>query len=252
MRSPLTTVKVLLGLNILLFLPQIFAPRVASILQDALPLYYPDNPYFGFWQFLTSMFMHGGVLHIFLNMFVLASFGPLLERLWGWRRFLEFYLLCGLGAGFVYTLVNWVQFQHLVGQLNAAGVSTTYIQNVLETGALSSGLFTPEMRVWFIDLFTLYASPMVGASGALYGVLVAFAFTYPNARLGILFIPVPVPAKYFIPGFVALDLFSGLTGISLLGGGIAYFAHVGGALIGLLLMLYWRRRQKTSAFWEQG
>jgi membrane associated rhomboid family serine protease len=105
-----------------------------------------------------------------------------------------------------------------------------------------------------VDLYRIYAAPMLGASGAIYGILVAFGLMYPDAKLALLFLPVPIAAKYFIPIILALDLFSGVTGFSLFGGGIAHFAHIGGALIGFLLMWYWRSRERSvsQARWQQG
>jgi membrane associated rhomboid family serine protease len=181
-------------------------------------------------------------------MYGLAMFGTLLEGAWGTRRFLVFYFLCGIGAGLVHTGVNWAEYQGIHRQLTDAGLTPPAIEYMLKTGTYEGPPGTLATRVE--DLYKIYASPMLGASGAIYGILVAFGLLYPNAKLALLFIPVPVAAKYFIPVLIALDLFSGVTGFSLFGGGIAHFAHVGGALIGFLLMLYWRMqaRRRVAAF----
>jgi len=189
------------------------------------------------------MFLHGSPGHIFFNMFALVSFGAILEREWGASRFLLFYFVCGVGAALIQTGVNWQEFRDLHEHLVAAGLTPSVIGSLLTTG--SGELPTdPAVKATLIDLYRVYASPMLGASGAIYGLLVAFGFLHPNAKLSLMFVPVPVAAKYFIPGLLLLDLFSGVTGFSLFGGSIAHFAHLGGALIGFLLMLLWRKRSR--------
>lgn len=189
------------------------------------------------WQFFTHMFMHGGLLHLLFNMFGLWMFGTPLERLWGSARFLIFYFVCGMGAALIYTLINYYEFNTVYKLLTSAGLSTDKIQLMLEHQRYPDWIITADQA----DTLFNYNRPMVGASGALYGVLVAFAFMFPNVKLALIFLPVPIAAKYFIPAIVALDLFSGITGFSIFGGGIAHFAHVGGAIIGFLLMVYWRK-----------
>jgi membrane associated rhomboid family serine protease len=184
--------------------------------------------------------------HIFFNMFALASFGLPLERQWGTTRFLVFYFLCGIGAGLVQMAVSWGEFQSLHTRLTEAGVTRSAIESMLATGTYSGPRATPEINEVMVDIYRVFSGPMVGASGAIYGILVAFGLLYPNARLALLFLPVPIAAKYFIPVIVALDLFSGVTGFSLFGGGIAHFAHLGGAMIGFLLMWYWRVRARRA------
>ena len=117
---------------------------------------------------------------------------------------------------------------------------------MLQSGSYTGPRNSPEIRAAVVDLYRIYVGPMVGASGAIYGILVAFGLLYPNAKLALLFLPVPIAAKFFIPILLALDLFSGVTGFSLFGGGIAHFAHIGGALIGFLLMWHWRKLGRTQ------
>lgn len=212
-------------------------------LQTLFSLYFPKNQNFGFWQFLTHMFMHGGFMHILFNMYGLYAFGTPLEQVWGRNKFLFFYFSAGLGAGAIYTLVNYYQFNSVYDQLVSIGISSTEIQQILDTGSYSSNILTTLSEGDLNDFFAIYHTPAVGASGAIYGILVAFGMMYPNAKLGLIFVPVPISAKYFIPAMIAIDLFSGVTGFSLFGGGVAHFAHVGGALIGFIIAWYWKKNQ---------
>lgn len=202
-------------------------------------LYYPDNDQFGIWQFVTSMFMHGGLPHLLFNMLGLFMFGTTLERIWGSQKFIFFYFAAGIGAGIIYTLVNFFQFTADFDSLLTLGLANFEIKDILATGTYNNqypGL-SEEM---LIEFYRTFHTPMVGASGAIYGVLVAFAIRYPNTKLFLLFIPFPIAAKFFVPALLLLDLFSGVTGFSLFGGGIAHSAHLGGALVGFLLVFYWR------------
>ena len=238
------TVKHLIIINVIFFVASQF---LGESMYEKMALFYPENPYFGFWQFVSSMFMHGGVMHILFNMYALWAFGSPLEVLWGRNKFLFFYFAAGLGAGLLYTLVNYYQFNSIFNQLSALGLTEIDIQELLSSGQYNSAILDQISETKLREFYQIFHTPAVGASGAIYGVLVAFAFKYPNVELMLMFIPVPVKAKYFIPAIVALDLFSGLTGFSIFGafggGGIAHFAHVGGALIGYLLMLYFQRTQ---------
>lgn len=207
-------------------------------------LWYPDNPHFGLWQVVTYMFLHGGFGHIFFNMYALVSFGTILEREWGATRFLVFYFLCGIGAGLVQLGVNGYEFSELHSRLVAAGLTPKAIAAILASGGGDLPA-NPAVKQLVIDLYQIYIAPTLGASGAIYGLLVAFGCLHPNAKLSLMFVPVPIAAKFFIPIIVGLDLFSGVTGFSLFGGGVAHFAHVGGAAIGFFLMLIWRNRSQV-------
>lgn len=238
------TVKHLIIINVIFFAASQF---LGETMFEKMALFYPDNPNFGFWQFLSHMFMHGGVMHILFNMYALWAFGSPLEAMWGRNKFLFFYFAAGLGAGLLYTLVNYYQFNNIFEKLIAAGLSTEDIQNILTSGKYNTAIENVIPKAKLSEFYQIFHTPAVGASGAIYGVLVAFAFKYPNLELMLIFVPIPIKAKYFIPAIVALDLFSGLTGFSIFGafggGGIAHFAHVGGALIGYLLMLYFQKSQ---------
>lgn len=214
-------------------------------LVDAGALWYPTNGHFELWQLVSHMFLHGSLGHIFFNMFALVSFGSIVEREWGAGRFLLFYFLCGVGAGLVQTGVSWQEFQGLHAKLVAAGLTPSAISDLLANGGGQLPR-DPAVKAVLVQLYEVYATPMLGASGAIYGLMVAFGFLHPNAKLAMMFVPVPVAAKYFIPGLLLLDLFSGVTGFSIFGAGIAHFAHLGGALIGFLLMLVWRKRHSPD------
>jgi len=250
------TVKHLIIINVIFFVATfVFANMNGvsygeSVLIQKLALFYPNNPNFGVWQYITSMFMHGSVAHIFFNMFALASFGSVLESLWGRNKFLIFYFVTGLGAGLLYTLVHYYQFESISQELFSLGMTPEQLQNMFNTGQYPTALLENISEESINDLFQtlreIRLTPALGASGALYGVLVAFAFKFPNATLGLLFVPIPIKAKYFIPILLAYDLFSGLGGQSIFGSsgtGVAHFAHLGGALVGYLLMLYYRQNQ---------
>jgi membrane associated rhomboid family serine protease len=231
--------------NTAVFVAGLVTPHGSEWLVDHGAFWFTENPHFALWQAVTYMFLHGGVGHIFFNMFALVSFGGLLERQWGTRRFLVFYFLCGVGAALVHNAVNAYQFGVLHERLVAQGLSPDAIRDLLTTGR---GVIpaVAETKATLFDLYRIYAAPMLGASGAIYGVLVAFGLLYPNAKLALMFLPVPIAAKFFIPILLALDLLSGVTGFSLFGGGVAHFAHLGGALIGFLLMLFWRWRAQRD------
>ncbi|HEX5168401.1 MAG TPA: rhomboid family intramembrane serine protease [Cyclobacteriaceae bacterium] len=235
-------VAILIIINIIFFIITFAIPGMENPMFEAFALYFPKNEHFGVWQFVTNMFMHGGYAHILFNMYALWAFGSPLEEMWGKSKFLFFYFVSGIGASIIYTLVNYYQFSNIYNELIATGISADDIQHLLETRNYNQSLFSGITEEKLRTLFSLYSVPAVGASGAIYGVLVAFGILFPNAKLALIFLPVPIAAKYFIPILIGLDLFSGVTGISIFGGGVAHFAHVGGAIIGFLLMWYWRKK----------
>ncbi len=240
-------VKHLIILNVIIFAAANLLPN--TDLGNYLALYFPKNEHFGIWQFVSHMFMHGSVMHIVFNMYALWAFGSPLEQMWGKNKFFFFYFSAGIGAGLIYTAVNYFQFNNIYDQLINIGLTSDSIQNILNTGQYNTDIIGQISEEKLSEFYQIYHTPAVGASGAIYGVLVAFGMTFPNAKLALIFFPVPIAAKYFIPVLIALDLFSGVTGFSLFGGGVAHFAHVGGAIIGFIMMKYWQ----TSQFkrWDQ-
>jgi membrane associated rhomboid family serine protease len=240
------TVKQLLILNILFFIGAQFVPQAT----DLLALHYFESDKFKLWQPISHMFMHGGLMHIFFNMFALVSFGSALEHFWGPKKFLFFYFTCGLGAALIHSGINYYYFHDGLNTLVLNGFKENEILNLINEGKFMTSwqaVLAPDTFDNMIGALT----PTVGASGAIYGLLVAFAFMFPNAELALLFIPVPIKAKYFVPGIVLLDLFSGVTGYSIFGGGIAHFAHVGGALFGFIMMWYWKKNQFNQNRWDR-
>ena len=175
-------------------------------------MFYPASPLFRWWQPLTHMFMHGGWWHIFFNMYTLVMFGMVVERALGTKKFLILYFVTGLGAVALHTGVEWLDIHRLAASNDLAAQS---------------------------DIIDMLRTPMVGASGAVYGVLVAFAMLYPEARMTLIFPPVTLDAKWMVAIFIGIELITGITGTQ---GGIAHFAHLGGALFGFLLIWYWRKR----------
>ena len=234
------TVKHLIILNALFFAA---SSLLGLDLNNFLALYFPENENFGIWQFVTHMFMHGGFMHILFNMYALWAFGSPLEQMWGKNKFIFFYFSAGLGAGLIYTAVNYFQFNSIHNDLISLGLQTSDIHSLLTSGKYNSDILNQIPEKKLMEFYQIYNTPAVGASGAIYGVLVAFGMTFPNAKLALIFLPVPISAKYFIPVLIALDLFSGVTGFSIFGGGIAHFAHVGGAIIGFIIMWYWKKNQ---------
>lgn len=234
-------IKHLIIINVILFFaPQLLNLDSTDILTNLFALHYPKNEHFGVWQYITHMFMHGGTMHLIFNMYALWAFGTPLEQMWGRNKFLFFYFSAGIGAGLIYTLVNYYQFNGIYEQLIGMGVSPAEIQNILSSGQYNDSLITLSNKT-MSEFYSLYHTPAVGASGAIYGILVAFGLTYPDAKLALIFFPVPIAAKYFIPLIILSDLFFGMTSYSI--GNIAHFAHIGGAIIGFIIAWYWKKNQ---------
>jgi membrane associated rhomboid family serine protease len=238
------TIKALIIVNVIFFIGSSFLGDVAYKL---FALFYFENPNFQYWQPLTHMFMHGGLMHILFNMYALWAFGSPLEQIWGRKKFLFFYFSAGLGAALIHTLVNFYQVQDGMNALLNIGISQTEIMNMLNTGQYNSGILESVPVDRIEALYASFNIPAVGASGAIYGVLVAFGLMYPNAELMLIFLPIPIKAKYFIPLIIIGDLFFGITGAST---GVAHFAHIGGALFGFIMAYYWKKNSFDSHRWN--
>lgn len=240
-RIPYATYS-LIGLCVLLFW---FASTNPAQTTSDLALYLAENPHFHYWQYLSSLFMHGSIAHLLLNMLGLWMFGSALEKLWGGGRFLLFFLICGIGAGLIYNWVNAYQFQQLTAELRGLGLTELDLQRLLTRGEYRNNIagLTKDVASKY---FLLFNTPTLGASGAIYGVLVAFAMNFPNVKLILIFLPIPIAAKYFVPGIILVDLFSGVTGFSIFGANVAHFAHVSGALVGFILVLLFRLNKQRS------
>ena len=235
MRSIPETIKQLIIINVIFYFGSQF---IGNLGYDILALHYYENEKFLISQFITHMFMHGSPSHILFNMFGLWMFGSPLEQMWGRQKFLFFYISCGLGAALLQTLVYYSQIQNLYQVIELNNLSLSDPQLILN--------FMSERD--YSNAITAFNSVMVGASGAIYGVLVAFAFSFPNSKLMLLFLPFPIKAKFFVPLLILIDLFFGISSFSV--GPIAHFAHVGGAIIGLIMVLYWRKNQFKDRRWD--
>jgi len=228
-----TVTKHLIIINALLWGATMLIKNRGVDLTDYLGLYFWKGSDFHIYQFLTYMFMHdssslsGGIMHIFFNMFSLWMFGSLLERVMGMKRYTVFYLVCGLGAGLVQEVVWQFSWQSILADIN--NVPTAVINEAIKTGELDNSF----LGQFYNNLIT------VGASGAVFGILLAFGMLFPNAKLYIMFIPVPVKAKWAIIGFIIMELFFGVSGVM---SGVAHFAHLGGMLFALIMLLYWKKK----------
>jgi len=241
------TVKALIIVNVLFFIGTMV---IGDYAYELFSLWFFKNEYFGVWQIVTHMFMHGGFMHILFNMYALWAFGSPIEQMLGQKKFLFFYFSCGIGAALIHSLVNYYHFESAYTALVNAGLNSVDIQNILHTGQFPNSILNSVSRDTIESMYTAYNTPAVGASGAIYGVLVAFGMLFPNVELFLIFVPIPIKAKVFIPVLIAIDLFSGVTGYSLFGGGIAHFAHVGGALFGFIMMYYWKKNQFNQNRWD--
>jgi membrane associated rhomboid family serine protease len=175
-------------------------------------------------------------------MYGLWAFGSPLEKMWGKNKFIFFYFSAGIGAGIIYTLVNYYQFNGIYNLFVNAGLDQSEIITILERAKTTDTRVIEHItQEQFNRIIGLYNAKAVGASGAVYGVLVAFGMYFKDAKLALIFLPIPIAAKYFIPILIAFDVFFGMTDYSI--GNIAHFAHIGGALIGFMIAWYWKKNQ---------
>ncbi|MBT8195071.1 MAG: rhomboid family intramembrane serine protease [Bacteroidia bacterium] len=229
-------VKNLLIINALFFLATLVAGSNFQFdLSELLGLHYFESKYFYPFQYISYMFMHGDVGHIFFNMFALWMFGSMLENRWGSKNFLIFYMVTGIGAGIINNLVSFVELQYI-----SDSIPREVIDAFKHQGKNIIGQSFPATQDQLQNLYFIFSGGTVGASGAIYGLFVAFAMIYPNMKLYLMFIPIPIKAKYLVIGMVIYDLAAGLQ--PFYSTGIAHFAHLGGGLIGFLLLTYWKRK----------
>ncbi|PJJ59033.1 rhomboid family intramembrane serine protease [Hymenobacter chitinivorans] len=249
------TVRVLLFINLGVYLLQTQLGQQLNLLA----LYPIGSEHFQPWQFVTYMFMHGGLGHLFSNMFGLFSFGPLLEQRWGGNRFLAFWLICGIGAGVLYSGVRHYELNRMHQDIEAFRQEPTdvnlqdFVEHNMEEYAAA---FAPVIRqlhqtpddtrliqgalTSIQQMYTSsFNSSMVGASGAVFGLLFAFGYLFPNTVLMLLFPPIPLKAKYFVGLYALYELYSGIHRVP--GDNVAHFAHLGGLLIGFIVLKFWER-----------
>ena len=231
-------VKNLLIINAIMYLATVVFETRGIILTDVLGLHFFTAKNFAFWQPVTYMFMHGSFWHLFFNMFALWMFGAAIENTWGAKRFLIYYLVCGVGAGLIQMLVVGLQIHSL-----SQHFTPDIIQMINESGRqiLDEGKnYIGEMGA----LNGALNSVTVGASGSVFGLLLAFGMMYPNNLIYVYFL-LPIKAKWFVIFYGAMELIYGVTGTS---DGIAHFAHLGGMLFGFFLILYWNKGNKFFKF----
>ncbi len=250
-------VKNIIIINVIVFLLQ---NAIGVKADDFLALHYWQSPYFKWWQLFTHMFMHASLAHIFFNMFALWMFGSILENVFGPRKFLMFYLICGLGAAACHLSVLAIQFN----SFNSAflyyqehpniGEYVNFLKKINATGPVFNEILkfwnaTPDCtncaqqsieKIQELYLIKINEAT-VGASGAVFGLLFAFGYLFPNTELMLLFPPLPIKAKWFVTGYAAIELFMGIQNSA--GDNIAHFAHLGGMLFAFILLRIWNTRR---------
>ncbi len=238
-------VKHLIIINVIFF---IASTVLGDFMYDLFAMHYPNNPDFIIWQPLTHMFMHGDITHILFNMFGLWMFGTPLEQMWGKQKFIFYYLSAGLGAVLIQTLVYHYDVMSVTQILLDNGLTNLDVNSFYETGRLNTSVIQSVGEERLYSGIQSFKAVMVGASGALYGILVGFAMLFPNVQLMLLFPPIPIKAKFLVPLLILFDLFFGFTSYSV--GPIAHFAHIGGAITGFVMMWYWKKNQFNNKRWN--
>ena len=238
--NPLPTVtKNLLIINVLMYLATLAAERYGIDLGDYLGLHFILSDRFNAAQLITYMFMHGSFLHVFFNMFAVWMFGRILEQVWGPKRFLFYYMICGIGAGLIQEVVTGIHYYTL-----QAGLSPEAIETVMREGANALREYKNFIDPALANLNLTLNSSTVGASGAVYGILLAFGMLFPNERMFIFPLPFPIKAKWFVIGYAVIELYAGLANNP--ADNVAHFAHLGGMIFGFLLILYWRKKNNGN------
>jgi len=227
-------VKNLLIINVLMLLATFVAYQADVNLSEILGLHHWSSEAFRPHQLVTYMFMHGGLAHLFFNMFALYMFGKVLEQVWGPKRFLIYYMVCGVGAGLIQLIVTELRIQSLLSEIDPE----TY-RMILEEGGsvIRSGRNYVDETAG--NLNALINTSTVGASGSVFGILLAFGMLFPNVQLMLLFPPIPLKAKYFVAIYGALELYLGIA--NNVGDNVAHFAHLGGMLFGFVMIRFWRK-----------
>jgi len=221
-----TIVKNLIIINVLVFLAQsVFGNALGFSFEDVFALHTWQSDLFKPWQFITHLFMHGSIGHIFGNMLALWMFGSILENLWGPRRFLIFYIVCGLGAALCHMIVLYVEMQHLLQQYNAL----SYV----------------DQQQYRTAVFNRIDEPTLGASGAVFGCLAAFGYLFPNTYIYLYFF-VPIKAKWFVIMYAAFEFVNAIQNSA--GDNVAHVAHLGGALVGFILVYFWNKNNRGNFY----
>lgn len=233
--------KNLIIINVIVWLAQVVLLRSGIDLADRFGLYYFQSEGFRIYQIVTYMFLHdtGSFMHVFSNMFAVFMFGRLLEQVWGSKRFLTYYFVTGIGAALVQMLVYFFRIQALKNGLPDEALSQVYEQGY---SLLQQNMNFTDPSLGNLNL--LLNTVTVGASGAVFGILLAFGMLFPNSELFIIPFPFPIKAKWFVIGYGALELFFGVANRT--GDNVAHFAHLGGMLFGIFMIFYWKKKYKTN------
>ncbi len=243
------TVKVLLISNVLFFLG---TGSVGDYAYKLFALWFPEHPNFQLWQVVTHMFMHGDFRHILFNMFGLYIFGTVLENSIGRTKFIYLYITAGLGAAALQIIFSYWGYLSAYEAYMELGYTKAQVMESLQftqdTGKIR---YQPIPLETAQQLADNYLTPMVGASGAIFGVLAAFALLYPNLPLYFIFVPIPIKAKYLIGGYFLINVYSAISGDTLLGpSNTAYWAHIGGAVVGFIMMWFWKKNMNSFNRWN--
>lgn len=233
-------VKNLLIINVLFFAAKFVMKNAGIDLDYILGAFYFDSQFFRVWQLISYMFMHGDFMHIFFNMFALFMFGGVIESRWGTKRFINFYLITGLGAVALQMGVQAYEVYQITGSIVHNPVTVDLAANMAQVKVPG---ISEEARNTLIGI---YGFPMVGASGAIFGLLVAFGMLYPNTEMYIMFIPIPVKAKFIIPVYILMELSLGVARVP--GDSVAHYAHLGGALLGFILVKLWKDKDNNRFY----
>ena len=209
-----------------------------DLMYQYLAAFYPFSPFFHSWQIITHMFMHGSFMHILFNLMTLYSFGPVLEQVLGDKKYVILYFVSGLGAFFLFNLWNFVEVEQIKSSLQSLGFDLAGYMDGESVSFKGNSAAILEQQNLVNQLQSIISVPMVGASGAIFGVIAAFATLYPDAKIMLMFIPVPIKVKYLMPVVIAVSVYLGISGNV---GGIAHLAHVGGALVGFILAKIWKK-----------
>ena len=247
-RNMTPVVKNILIINGLMFLLTLAFGRTTNggfELNQTLGLYMFESANFRPYQLITHMFMHGSFGHIFMNMFALVMFGSSLEKVWGGKRFLIYYLVTGFGAAILHMGVNWIEANQVLSSFSASEAEAIK-QLVINSGyeVINEGKNYSDQVLAKLNL--IYNIPVVGASGAVFGILLGFGMLFPNTELIMLFFPVPIKAKYFVIIYGLIELFSGISNRP--GDNVAHFAHVGGMIFGFILIKIWQKRDRQNFY----
>jgi len=208
-------------------------------LTGMLGLHYPASGNFQPYQIITYMFMHGSITHLFFNMFAVFMFGRVLESVWGPKRFLTYYMITGIGAGIINIIVAFIRIKYAESGLEPDIISMIYREG---TEILNEGKNYSVPAYGQLNL--LINTTTVGASGAVFGILLAFGMLFPNMPLYIIPFPFPIKAKYMVIGYGVIELFAGIANFSF--DNVAHFAHLGGMLFGIILVVYWRKKDRDN------